>query len=334
MSLFRDMFDDLDAFGRFWLVLGLGSLAAAAAMSFDFGWGVSAKHALFLAVLSVVAAFGPMAAEMLFTRGRKWPAIATALICVPLLGIEFYSHAGYTAGLRGSNIETATVQNMRFDGAQEAAKEDKANLEFWRAQVAKLTAEHAWAPTVKAEGLRAQIESAQKAIDLESARGGCKTKCLALMKEKASLEERIAIAEQASDLAKRIESTQRVLDGKRDVAAKTEHKSSAVDHQNKFLAKAVALVNSNSLEPSPHVVEASQQTVNLAMAIAGTGVPAFALFMAGLFRIRRKDEDNHSPVSAPGNRNDETRAYPQPAWKTDIRTVADIQADMRRRAAA
>ena len=108
-KLLRDMLDQLDAFGKLWLVLGLASLAAAAAMSFDFGWQVSTKHALFLAILTVVAAFGPMAAEMLWGKGRRGPAIACAVICVPLLGIEFYSHAGYTAGLRGYNIETLTV---------------------------------------------------------------------------------------------------------------------------------------------------------------------------------------------------------------------------------
>ena len=61
------------------------------------------------------------------------------------------------------------------------------------------------------------------------------------MHRKADLEGRIAIAEQASDLAKRIENTQRVLDGKRDVAAKVEHKSSAVAHQNDALKRWVAL---------------------------------------------------------------------------------------------
>jgi hypothetical protein len=128
MKLLRDMFNDLDSFGRFWFGVGIVALAAAAAMSFDFGWGVSAKHAIFLAVLTVVAAFGPMAAEMLWGKGRKGPAIATAIICIPLLGIEFYSHAGYTAGLRGHNIESASVQNMRFDGAQEAVKIGRAHV--------------------------------------------------------------------------------------------------------------------------------------------------------------------------------------------------------------
>ena len=315
-KMFAGLFDEMDAFGKLWLVLGLGSLAAAAAMSFDFGWQVSTKHAAFLAILTVVAAFGPMAAEMLWGKGRKGPSIACALICVPLLGIEFYSHAGYTAGLRGHNIETASVQNTRFDAANDAVTDDKANVALWRKQLAALLEQNAWAGTVKADGLRASLNAAQKAIDLESARGGCKTKCLAEMEKKADLERRITVVEQATDLTTRIEATQRILDGKREVAAKTEHKSSAVAHQNDSLKKWVALVaNGNTVATDLQAVSA-EQSANFAMAVAGTGLPAFALFMAGLFRTggRKPSPSPHTqtPVSELGNRNSEPRAYPQP----------------------
>lgn len=286
--LLREMFGELGAWGRFWLWLGLITLGAAAAMSFDFGWSVSAKHAIFLACLTVIAAFVPECAYRQWKQGRKIVAGVLSLICVPLLAIEFYSHAGYTAGLRGHNITEAKVQNVKHSNAHEAVADDRQNLEMWRKQLADLTAAHAWAPTVKADGLRAQIESAQKAIDLEAARGGCKAKCLALMKTKASLEERIAIAEQASDITKRIEATQRILDEKRTKAATVEHKSSPVVHQNEFLARALALTQ-GSLKPSEFLSEGAQQSVNLAMAVAGTCLPALAIFLAGLYR-REEDE--------------------------------------------
>lgn len=326
MKLFRDMFADLDAFGRFWLALGLGSLAAAAAMSADFGLGVSVKHGLFLAVLSIVAAFGPMAAERLWGLGRKWPAIATALICVPLLGIEFYSHAGYTAGLRGSNIEQATVQNTRYDSAQQAVTEDEANVKLWREQLAALLAQNAWAATVTADGLRAQIASAQKAIDLEAARGGCKSKCLERMKEKAEIERQIATAEQKSDLTARIEATQRILDKKRETASTTEHKSSAVDHQNKFLVKTVALFVNGSTSASDLQAMGAEQSVNLAMALAGTGLPAFALFMAGLFRNSRDDRDEAPPTSASVSNTQPMPETSIPVQVLRTRTIAQLRA--------
>jgi hypothetical protein len=216
--------------------------------------------------------------------------------------------------LRGHNIETATVQNTRFDAANDAVTDDKANVALWRKQLAALIEQNAWAGTIKADGLRASLNAAQKAIDLESARGGCKTKCLAEMEKKADLERRITVAEQATDLTTRIEATQRILDGKREVAAKTEHKSSAVAHQNDSLKKWVALVaNGNTVATDLQAVSA-EQSANLAMAVAGTGLPAFALFMAGLFRTNRRhpDEPHPPPVSELGNRNSEPRAYPQP----------------------
>ena len=49
----------------------------------------------------------------------------------------------------------------------------------------------------------------------------------------------------------------------------------------------------------------AEQSVNLAMAIAGTGLPAFALFMAGLFRTGNRKH----PVGDLGNRNPEASAY-------------------------
>ena len=297
MKLFREMFDDLDSFGRFWLALGLSSLAAAAAMSFDFGWGVSLKHALFLAILSAVAAFGPMAAEMLWSRGRKGVSIATALVCIPLLAIEFYSHAGYTAGLRGSNIETATVQNAKWTNSQDAVSEDKTNLAMWTKRLADLEAQNAWVATVTADALRARLASANLAIEQEAARGGCKAKCLERTRERDDLMSKIALAEEKSELTKKIEATKRVLASARDTAANTEHKSSAVAHQNESLKKWVALAINAGAPVSAVQAEAAEQSANLAMAIAGTGLPAFALFMAGLFRTeRRRDNAPRAPL--------------------------------------
>jgi hypothetical protein len=188
------------------------------------------------------------------------------------------------------------VRNTRYEGAQEAVTEDAANVKLWREQLATLQTQAPWAATVKADGLRAQVAVAQKEIDLEAARGGCKSKCAARMKDKADLEQRIATIEQAADLSSKIEATQRVLDKKRNVAATTAHVSSAVAHQNDSLAKWVALVSNGDVKASELQRAASQESANLAMAVAGTGLPAFALFLAGLFRLSRtKGEDHMDP---------------------------------------
>ena len=338
-KLFKDMFDDLDAFGRFWLTLGLGSLAAAAAMSFDFGWQVSTKHALFLAILTVVAAFGPMASEMLWGKGRKGPAIATALICVPLLGIEFYSHAGYTAGLRGSNIETASVQNTRYDGAQDDVRRTRGELALLMGTLEHLQKDAPWAATVKADGLRAQAATLETAIAEEgnARNGGCKRRCLDLMRQKTEVENRIAVAEKVEDTQKRIADLQAIIDKKRQTADTVQHVASAVAHQNDALKRWVALAVNGDVKATDLQGAAAQESANLAMAIAGTGLPAFALFMAGLFRLSRRSIDD-TPVGDLGNRTPETRASPQTPAPRHIalktRTIADIRADMQRLAAA
>jgi hypothetical protein len=331
-SLVKELFGDLTPTGRAWMYLGLGSLMAAAAMSFDFGSGVSMKHAIFLGCLTVVTAFAPEAAYKQWTEGRRGLAVALAIICAPLFAIEFYSHAGYTAGLRGQNISEARVQNARYDGAQEAAKEDKTNLELWKKQLATLLEQNAWAGTVKADALRAQVDVAQKEIDLEAARGGCKTKCALRMKEKADLEQKIGTIEQASSLSARIEATQRILDKKRVVASSTEYKSSAVAHQNEFLAKAVTLFRDGSMKPSELMDEGASQTVNLGMAAAGTGLPAFALFIAGLFRRKESEDGSASPSARPipGAQRPIIPAFVSPV---SVPTVIPVQAPAARHVA-
>lgn len=329
-TLFKEMYGNMTALGRCWLYVGLAALAVASAMSFDFGYNITLKHAVFLAILSVVFAFGPDMAREQWDRGRPYVATAIAVICIPLGAIEFYTHAGYTAGVRGHDMATAKVQNIKYSGAQDAVSEDKANLAMWKQQLNKLNTEHAWAATVKADGLRASLASADEAIKQEAARGGCGPKCLGLMKEKASLEERIAIAERATDLTSRIEATQRILDKKRKVASTTEYKSSAVEHQNNFLAKAVTLVTTGGLEPTDLVSASAEQTVNLAMAIAGTGLPAFALFIAGLYR-RETDGD---PIGTSGSGMPSSSSSKSPADRLAAFTINAQDNDLARRAIA
>lgn len=337
MTLFREMFGELSAWGRFWLYLGLATLVCAAAMSFAFGMEISLKHALFLMCLTAIAAFLPEAAYSQWEQGRKIVAGVLALVAVPTLTIEFYTHAGYTAGLRGSNIETAQVQNAKYATRQDSVSESKTDLALWRKRLADLEAQNAWVGTVTADALRAQLASANLAIEQEAARGGCKAKCLARTKERDDLASKIAIAEEKSDLTKKIEATRRVVDTARDVAATTEFKSSAVQHQNDFLAKTVALVSAGSLKPSEIMTEGAQQTVNLAMALAGTGLPALALFIAGLYR-RREDHDHTAQhataadVSAAGT-NPQAHVVP-PAFRAQSQSIADLVGAARLRMAA
>ena len=292
----RSMLGNLDATGRAWARLGIVVLIAAAAMSWDFGASMSIKHAIFLTCLTAVAAFGPEEAYKSIQQRKFGSGIAIAAICVPLLGIEFLSHAGYTAGMRGMDMTEAKVANVRYDGAQESVQESKANYALWSSQLAKLQEQAPWAAAVKAEALRGQMAVAEKEIADETARGGCKAKCTLRMKDKANLAERIGQIEQMASLTERIEATKRVLDTARDKASTTEHKTSAADLQARFFSKAVALIGYRSLKPSETIEVSAEQTTNLLMAFAGTGLPAFCLFIAGLHR--KPDEDGDTSARA------------------------------------
>lgn len=288
---FREMFGELSPWGRFWLYLGIASLVAAALMSFDFGYSISLKHAAFLACLTFVTAFLPEAAYTQWESGRRGVGIVLALLCAPLLLVEFYSHAGYTAGLRGQNVSEARVQNTKYDNAQEATKEDKTNLEMWKAQLAKLIEENAWTATVKADALRDELATLKERMAAEEKgqrgrKAGRGREFEALQNKANAVTDRIAKAELREGLTKRIEATQRILDKKREVASATEYKSSAVEHQKASLARAVSYFRFGQVKPSEYVQEGADHSVNLAMAMVGTGLPALALFIAGLYRRR------------------------------------------------
>jgi hypothetical protein len=293
-TIIREMFGELSAWGKFWLYLGLATLVAAACMSWSFGIAVSWKHAAFLCLLSVITAFAPDTAYRQWKRGDKGVALTIAMICAPLFMIEFYTHAGYTAGLRGENISTARVQNAVHTDARSAIDEDKDALVKAKAERDRLRAANPWAETVTATALRAEIPAIDEAIAQESKRVRCGPKCLALKEKKASIESRVAIAEEGNSIAIRIADLEKRLAGRRDTGAKTAFVQSAVVEQNLFLAKAVALVRDGSLTPDAKLQEGAQQSVNLAMAIAGTGLPAFALFLAGLYRR----EESETPDNA------------------------------------
>lgn len=295
--LLKEAFGELSLWGKFWLNLGLVSLIAAAGMSFMVGWKMTVLHALFLAALSFVTAFLPMAAEHMWSKGRKIVALGMALCAVPLFVIEFGQHAAYTAGIRGHDIATTKVQNVKYDGAQDTVAENKALLATFTARLATLESQNTWAASTTAHALRANLDSAQKAIDLETARGGCKAKCLDRMKERDSLNERIAKLEERTDLTTRIEATKNVLARVRDKASTVDHVSSQTEHMNAFLSKAVALFGQGTLKPSEMTEESTKLSANLAMALAGTGLPALALFVAGLYR-RREDETPPAPKAA------------------------------------
>lgn len=291
ISWIRAQYDELTPYGRFFYGLGMVSLAVAAGMTFKFGWSMSVLHAFGLGVLSIVAAFLPESAYRLSEDGHKGLAVVVGLLAIPLLGVEYFSHCGYTVGQRVGNMQETTVQNTKYEAAQDSLASDKTNLEMWRKHLAELEAQAPWVATVKADAMRGEIEVAQKAIDLEAKRGGCGTKCQGLMKAKSELENRIGQAEQAADLAKKIEATQRILDSKTEVAAKTDFAVSPVVNQTSFVAKMVGW----NLKPDAGTQEASQIGISASLALANVLLTPLCFLVAGRQR-RRPDQIVHLPA--------------------------------------
>ena len=178
-----------------------------------------------------------------------------AIACLPLGFVAFLTHVGYSASIRVGDMQQATAQNANYANMQDAVTEEKANLDMWRKQLADLKSQNAWATSVTADGLRASLATADKAIELEGKRGGCKSKCLALMEKKADLEAKIATTEQVADLSKRIEATQRIIDGKRTTAATVEFKSSAAANHNDTLFKAANLLMTKTFASTVSMTE-------------------------------------------------------------------------------
>ena len=224
-----------------WLA-ALIAIAVDAGIAYEFGSTLSYLHAAGFALVAFAFCILPDVAALEWRKGNKTAGGWIAAACVPLGFVAFMTHVGYSASIRVGDMQQAEVQNTTWKSQQEAVTEEKTNLEMWKAQLASLKEQNAWTATVTAEGLRAQLATADKKVELEGKRGGCKSKCLKLMEEKASLEGKIATAEKVDDLAKRIEATQRIIDGKRTVAASMDFKSSAAANHNDTLFKALHLV--------------------------------------------------------------------------------------------
>lgn len=279
---------------RIFLGVGAVGLAVSCLMTFKFGIAMSWLHALVLCLATICAAFifpfRAFVARMGFTgAARRLSALGAFFVA-----IELFSHLGYTIGQRQDSTVHAVAQTASYEAAQDALAQEKANLAMWREHLEKLKLENAWVATVSADGLRAQLAAADEAIKQEERRGGCGPRCLARMKEKAALEERIALAEQASDLTKKIEATQRILDKKTEVATQAKVGFSPVKAQTDFVGQiyllAVGTEGEKALNPDAVTLSVAQILIGFFIALAATFLPTAAFYMA-FFGHKPKLED-------------------------------------------
>lgn len=227
--------------------VGGGLTVVSALMTGVFGWSMGSNL-----VMSAILAAGLMCAT--FASAYAWPFVAAAYrdkhwgtfaflaaFAVLCTGTDLSTNFGSIAWQRTADVDTALKQDVVHDERTEALTEGKTNLALWRAQYDKLVAEQPWVGAVNAEALRAQLASANLAIELEAKRGGCKAKCLVRTKERDDIATKIALAEEKADLTKKIEATKRVIDSAREVAVTTKKGESATRDMNLNLASMFTL---------------------------------------------------------------------------------------------
>lgn len=270
---------------RVFLGLGAVGLLVSCAMTYKFGSAMSWLHAVSLVTVTVMAAFIFPAKRFIEQMGVSRVArnVATILGCF-FVALEFYSHLGYTVGMRNKASLEATVQTAAYKNTQESLSDEKANLSMWRKQLEDLKSQKEWAPSVTADGLRAQLSAADKRIELEGKRGGCKSKCLRLMEEKGALESKIATAEKVDDLTKRIEATQRILDGKTEKAVSTKTGFSAAAAQTDWMGKIYLLATgteaAEALNPDQVTLTVTDIVIGFFIALGATTLPTTAFYFA------------------------------------------------------
>jgi len=258
--------DDIATIRRVALYLGLVALALAAAMSFSFGLSMSWKHAALLGLLTFAGSIVWPYIGHLKVSGMKAKALAFSAAGVLFLAVELFSHVGFTNGQRTADVVTADVQNVAYDTKQESVKRNAKQLEDYKASLAELKAQNAWAATVTADALRAQIPAMDLAIAQETKRGGCGPKCLKLTQEKADVGAKIAIAEKAEDLSKQIALFQGLVNSKETEAVTAEFKVSPVAYQTSFVSQIWTM----SLEPGKEAKAGTQIGISFLLALVTT----------------------------------------------------------------
>ena len=258
------------------LYVGLAALIVGMGMAFEYGRAMSMLHAVSLGLLAIAVSLAFIGAEMYARQGRivmSWIAVVAG---VAFSAGEYGTHFGYTVGTRVAETQQTGVTNATYAAIQKNRESEVANLDMWKSQLKALMDANGWAATVKADALRGKLELASKEIADETANGGCKTKCKGRMKDRDDLNEKIGKVEQAEDLSKRIEATQRVLDKKVDVAAKTEFHSSKIVNQTAGFAQLATW----SDEPSSSALSWTQLLLGAIIAAITTYLAPFCLSLA------------------------------------------------------
>ena len=270
--------DDLQGYAR---KLGMGFTAIAALMAASAGYKfggdsifASALLAGLLGGLTIATALMLNFVDIAWSSGERKVAFGLAIAFGLMCGGEYASHVAFGTSHRAANIETAAIQNTKYDDTRDQIREGEASIKLFSERLAALEAQNSWAATVNAEALRAQ-EAA------ETRRGGCGSKCL-------ELRAKIAVAEETGSLRKQIESTKAVLARLREKSAGTVKGDSIALNQSSLYATAFT----GNLAPSATAVAWANIGVGAYLSLLSTFLGTIFNWLGfHRFGTKRKDTD-------------------------------------------
>lgn len=291
--------------GKMWLTIGVACLVVDMAIGYLAGYNVATFwHGVGYAALACGFAFLPDAAYEEFEGKRFVSAAVMALLCIPI-GVKAYEQQlTYSAGMRSGEMQTVGVANAKYDGAQDDVARNRTELAALMATLEQYRKDAPWAVTVKADGLREQVRTLEQSIAQEGnpRNGGCKRRCLDLMKQKTDAEAKIATAERLEGVEARIKTLQDVIDRKREAANKAEHKTSLNVDVAKTTARLFKIAMGTTAQD---IVKDDEVTTQLAtLGSAGLGSLALLLLApTGIFLAgrRRRPEDDKAPEANTAN---------------------------------
>lgn len=316
-------------------ILGTLALIGDAWLSIKFGYSIAAEMAIIAGVISVASGL-MLVAAMFFDRiGWRWLGRGLAALWVPVFLFNCWSNMGVSTANRMGEVQAAKVQQTTYDGAKSNVEEAKRSLELFQKQLATLLEQNAWAGTVTADGLRAQVADLRKAEVAEARLGGCGQKCRAIQNQITDVQGRIAVAEQRADLTKRIEATKKVIEDRRAQLASTDKGISSTANQSTLYAKLISF--NLASDPDADMVTVANESTGIGFAVI-LALIATALTIAGAWPhilavdMRQVLTPEPPAPEAVGEQarqsrphTEPARAYPITAPRLETATIAQLR---------
>lgn len=274
--------------------LGLAAMIVDTSMSAMFGMTIGWTAFIGLAVVSLGSGLLLVLAEAFRRAGLMGLAQASFAVWIIAFAFNCWSNMGVATSSRMGEVQTANVQQAKYTESKKSTAEAEQRLKLFTGQLETLLAQHGWAATVSADGLRSKAEALQASEQAEARLGGCGPKCRAIQDQRVKVQEQIAVAEQRQDLTRQIEATKKVLADARTQLAGTSAGISATANQSTLYAKLISF--NLASDPDASAVTVANESTGIAMAIVIAIVSAFLTLVGALPHL---NEMSDGPVPKP-----------------------------------